>query len=236
MEYRLLENPDLNNSAEEFFGSINKRTQILYIIILIFLALTAGLMTIIRVPVYLESRGTFRPDSEKKQICSTVQGIIEKIFVEENQKIRKDDVILIINTEKEKVQLSFVNRELIRTKEWLKDCSHLANNFPLDFDSLRTPKYQSEFIMYQQEQQILEFEIKQLMKDIDRLKPMEKDSMISKKEMEEIELKYSSLVGKLKSNINYKRNQWQDQMENYRQKLISLSKEKYSLEYYLLTG
>jgi len=35
--------------------------------------------------------------------------------------------------------------------------------------------------------------------------------------MEEIELKYSSLVGKLKSNINYKRNQWQNQIENYRQ-------------------
>jgi len=42
----------------------------------------------------------------------------------------------------------------------VKGLFHLANNFPLDFDSLRTPKYQGEFIMYQHEQQILEFEIK----------------------------------------------------------------------------
>jgi len=56
----------------------------------------------------------------------------------------------------------------------VKGCPILANNFPLDFDSLRTPKYQGEFIMYQHEQQILEFEIKQLMKDIDRLSQWKK--------------------------------------------------------------
>jgi multidrug efflux pump subunit AcrA (membrane-fusion protein) len=233
MEFRILENPDLKNAAEDFFGSASHGTQVLNIILLSFLLLAAGLMAIIQVPVYVESRGTLRPRSDKKQICSPVQGIASKIYVEENQKVRKNDLIMIIDAEKEKVQIGFLNQEIKKTTEWLHDCLYLTNNLPAVYDSLRTATYQAEFLLNEHEQQILEFEIKQLMTDIKRLKPMEQDSLISKKEMEEIELKYSNLIGKQKSNLRFKRNQWQAQLDNFRQKQTSLLREKYSLEHYI---
>ena len=233
MELRILENPDLKNTAEDIFGSANHGTQVLYIILLSLLFITGGLMAVIQVPVYVESRGTLRPCSDRKVVCSPAQGIVGKIFVEENQIVRKNDLILIINTDKEKVQLGFLNQEIKNTSEWLYDCNYLTINHPSVFDSLRTAKYRAEFLLFEQEQQLLEIEIKQLTTDINRLKPMEKDSLISKKEMEEIEIKYFNLVGRLKSNLSLKVNQWQIQADNFKQKYASLSEEKFALEYFI---
>ena len=226
----ITENSDLNNIAEEFFGNSNYNIQGLYLLILIFLILAGTLMAIIKVPVFIESRGTLRPGSDKKQLCVQVQGVIKKIYVEENQKINNNDLIMIIDTDKEKVQIEYHKREISSINRWIKDCRYLTLSQELIIDSLFTPKYQSEFRAFTHEQKILDMEIKQNMIDINRMKPMEADSLISKKEMEEKELKYSNLVERYISNLSLKRNLWQGQFDDFKQKQISLEMEIYMLE------
>jgi multidrug resistance efflux pump len=167
------ENDDLNDIAEDLFGTVNHNFQAVYILLLAFLILVAILMVIIRIPVYIESGGTLRPCSDKKQICSPVQGIVKTIMVEENQKVKRDDMILIIDSEKEKVQAEFLKKELLSINGWIDDCRYLTNSAAGEIDSIKTPKYKADFIAFNQEQEIIEQEIKQLRIDISRLKPME---------------------------------------------------------------
>jgi membrane fusion protein, peptide pheromone/bacteriocin exporter len=230
-EKTIIENSDLKDIAEDFFGTANHNIQVVYILLISFLFVVAILMAIVRIPVYFESGGILRPCSDKKQICSPLQGIVKTIMVEENQKVNKGDLILIIDSEREMVQLELLKKELLSITAWIDDCRYLVNFDKVMFDSIYTAKYQADFIVFSQETEILDMEIKQIRTDISRLKPLEADSLISKKEMEDTEFKYANLVGKRKSLISTKKNQWQDQLDNSIQKQILILREIVSLDH-----
>ncbi len=233
MSLNILEDHDLRNSAEELFCSVSSTSQILYTILLSFLLLTAGIMFIVKVPVFVEFRGTLRPSSDKKQICSPVTGIINQIYVAESQKVKKNDVIIEIQTYKEEAQLELLKAELLRTNEWVHDCKYLSNHYPISLDSISSSKYKADVVLCTEEQKILQMEIKQSETDLFRFKTLESDSMISKKEMEDIELKHFSLAGKLKSLINSNQMHWQEQLDGLIQKKSSLMADIITLEQYI---
>lgn len=233
MEINILENPDLKNMSENFFGKVNPESQILYLLILFILLLAGIFMAIIKIPVYMESKGIIRPLSEKKTICSPVDGIVMKIFVEENQKINKDDLILCIEANKEKAQLGFLNQELLKITEWIQDCVYMTSNEKVVPDSIHTQKYRSEFLAFTQESHVMNMEIKVIEREVKRLKPLEMDSLISQKEMETMELKLANLTWTNESAGINRRKQWLEQLDNYFQKQIILLKDIYSLEQYI---
>jgi len=230
MESDILKDHDLKHSAEDIFGSINQRSQLIFIILLVFLSFTVILMGIIRVPVFIESKGMLRPSSEKKQIYSPITGTIKEILIAENQKVSENQIIIIVNTEEEKTQLKLLKLELHRTRGWMNDCFILINDDPPACDSLHTLKYRAEYILALNERQILEMEITQAETDISRYRPLEKDTLISKKEMEDLELRHSNLEGKLKSKISSDLNHWLEQFDHFRQQESSLLKEIFRLE------
>lgn len=234
MEINILEDPDLKNSVEDLFGSISLKYRLIYIILLCSVLLAGILMAVIRIPVSCEFRGILRPSSEKKQLFSSVSGTIREIHVMEDQSVSYNQKIITFNTDEEKGRMELLKQDLKRTQEWLKDCLYLINHHSfVNEDSLSTARYRSEYLLRANEQKILEFEISRAETDISRLRTLEKDSLISKKEMEDMESKLLNLLGKQKSQFSTNLGNWHEQLDILRRQESSLLKEISSLEYFI---
>jgi HlyD family secretion protein len=230
MDSNILEDQDLKNCAEDLFGSLSRHTRILYDVILLLLVICGILMTLVQVPVSVEFRGTLRPASEKKPIYSCVNGTIKQIFVEENHKVRSGRILLILDTSREIIQLGLIHLELKKIKDWMKDCDYIINNEIIDPDLIGTPRFRTEYLLSINERKMTGNEMRQAETDFYRYRSLIRDSLISQKEMEEVEFHYSNISGKMKSLIHSSKNRWLEQLELLKQKELSLSKEKYSLE------
>jgi multidrug resistance efflux pump len=219
--FPIQDDPDLRNSLNTFFRKTGSLSHSIYFSILGLLVLIMIGMAAIDVPVYKQARGIIRPSAEVNHILAPVQGIIQYINVTENQFVPKGFPVIFMESENEKLELSLLTNELENVRLWLKDLkkiTYFTNESPL----LLSEKYQIEYRLYFNQMNNIELKLTQANKDYQRFKKLHDEKFISKKELEDAELKYKFLNSERNQFTSEKLKQWNYEIIILKNRLLLL--------------
>jgi len=229
---KILPDPDLKNSINELFSRSSILSQTIYISILFLLAVLSVAMAFVNIPVYVRARGIIRPSMEIKQILAPVHGIISEINTIENQLIKKDQMIVQMESEKENLQINILVDELYTIRLWLADLSVLLSDDPGP-KTLCTEKYRIDSQLLTQQMHHLNLKIDRADKDYQRNKNLFDQKFISLKELEEHEYQCKSLMEEKKRLHSEKQKQWTNEQNEYVLKENSLVNEINGISFFL---
>jgi multidrug efflux pump subunit AcrA (membrane-fusion protein) len=84
--------PFFTNSHEVYIGRLNKKSQLVYWVILLIIITALSALPFIYFDISVKSSGIIRPSMERTEIKSMQSGIIDSIFYKEGQLVAKDSV------------------------------------------------------------------------------------------------------------------------------------------------
>ncbi|RZJ53531.1 MAG: HlyD family efflux transporter periplasmic adaptor subunit [Flavobacterium sp.] len=180
----------LNNTVESHIIKHSKKTSRLFVITFLALLIAFVSLPFIYIDVYTTSRGTIIPQEKKLTLYSPISGKISFFNVEENQKIKKGDTLLIIdhNILKERENLN-----TIQSSENSVYLSDLKNLIQRNYGQIRSDQYKRELLKHQQELYNLDIVVKNTQADFDRKDHLYKKEVISKSEYEKAELELNKI-------------------------------------------
>jgi HlyD family secretion protein len=180
----------LNNTVESHIIKHNKKTSRLFVITFLALLIAFVSLPFIYIDIYTTSRGTIIPQEKKLTLYSPISGKISFFNVEENQKIKKGDTLLIIdhNILKERENLNTIQSS--ENSVYLNDLSNLIHK---NYNQIQSDQYKRELLKHQQELYNLDIVIKNTQTDFNRREHLYKKEVISKSEFEKAELELDRL-------------------------------------------
>jgi membrane fusion protein, peptide pheromone/bacteriocin exporter len=220
----ILNDPDLRNTVIGFSSKPRLFSHSIYLIIVGFLMLLSIGMAFFKIPVYIRTRGILRPSSEVNQILAPVQGIVDKIYVSENQLVNEGDPIIRLESEKENLQKGLIVAELNLLSEWVQDLITITDTNNVSFN-LVTDKYQIDYQLYNEQIQNIDFKLDLAKTDYLRFQNLFNEKYISEKEFDESVLKYISLMTEKKLLITGKKKQWINELNEFKLKETGLVKQ-----------
>lgn len=180
----------LNNTVESHIVKHNKKNSFLFVITFAALLIAFISLPFIYIDIYTTSRGTIIPQEKKLTLYSPISGKISFFNIEENQKIKKGDTLLIIdhNILKERENLNTIQSS--ENALYLSDLNNLINK---NYSLVKSEQYKKELLKHQQELYNLDIIIKNTQVDFDRKNHLFKKEVISKSEFEESELELNKI-------------------------------------------
>jgi membrane fusion protein, peptide pheromone/bacteriocin exporter len=180
----------LNSTVESHIGKHNKKTSLFFLITFIAVVIAFIALPFISIDIYTTSRGTIIPQEKKLNIYAPVSGRISYFNVEENQKIKKGDTLLIIehNVLKERENLNSIQSS--ENSSYLNDLSNLINK---NYSSVTSDHYKRELLKHRQELYNLDVIIKNTQNDFNRTEQLYKKDVIAKSEYEKALLELNKI-------------------------------------------
>lgn len=132
-------------TAENYFNKYSKRSQVIYISVLLALLAAIVALPFITVEVTTQSRGVIKSETENNQLMAMVYGEIEKMTIAENMAVLEGDTLVVINTGKLQEQVAAYQRNADENLAFQKDIQTILNYRP---EKIKTPKYLSQYNEY----------------------------------------------------------------------------------------
>lgn len=221
------------HSVEQHWAEHTTRSQVVYIVLIAFVALAVASLPFIYVDVTVQSSGLIRPIAEKTEVKSPTTGKVAEVLVSDNETIRKGQLLLTIQTDLLDQQLSFDRQRVEELQEFSRDLSRLiaadltnAKQSP----SLVSPLYSQAYYEFRQKAAGIKTRITQAQKDYDRAATLARKQVIARKTAEERRLTLDMAEAELSSLIAQQRNQWQVSLRQHRDELAKLLANQQRLE------
>lgn len=183
-------------TAETIMSRHSAKGHIIYITIILGILTLLVLLPILKITISIQSSGIIRPITEKNVIKSLVSGTVSSIFIKENQKVQKNQIILTLNTNVLDEKLKFVNYKINEKKNNVFDLNMLiskSSNRSINIGSFKTMHYKSEYLYYKNKIRENIHNQTKSKKEVERYRYLNKQKLASLSELEYKELKFKNL-------------------------------------------
>jgi membrane fusion protein, peptide pheromone/bacteriocin exporter len=211
-------------SAEVHFHTLSRRTQVIYCLILCFIAGSLVSLFLIKTEITVLSRGLLRSQKEPVPITIPVNAEIIKSSIKEDRFVYAGDTLLWLNKEKLDKRIDYLQDMIRKNNAYLKDLVLLldSNSYVAEPGTNLFKRSKEEYL-----QQISRFntEIIMLEKKHSRATILFDKKVISRTEKEEKEFQLARKRNEKEVFIKLTHNKWQQLAENY-----IIENEKYNNE------
>lgn len=132
----------INDTTESHFVSHSTKSRIIYLTVIIFIAAVIVSLPFISVEISTQARGIVRTPLENNQLQTVVYGEVVNVFIEENSEVKKGDTLIVLNSDNIQEQIRRKQDKILEDSSFIFDVGSLLLN---DIESLRTPKYTTEY-------------------------------------------------------------------------------------------
>ncbi len=194
MDQKIFPSEILEQTADYHFQRYNQRSIALYRIILLIVLISLVAIFFIKVDVSVNSPGIIKSDVERAVIKPLISGVVDSIYVQENDLVTKGDVILTIKSDEMQEESSFISDQINVLQSEISDLSKLvAVAKSKDWKrkmSLNTSLFAQEYLNYgnQVQRAYDQYELVQI--DYKRSESLFEAGAISSKEFESIKFDY----------------------------------------------
>lgn len=105
MQTQLFPKEIIENTSEAYLPKVSVRGQLIYSAVLFFLVAVLSVLPLVQVDVSIRAQGITRTVLEKNELKTIISGTIQSVFVEDNQQVKKEDILLTLDTESIEAQL-----------------------------------------------------------------------------------------------------------------------------------
>lgn len=205
----------LNQTADYLFFTFNRRTQLLYMVILLTIIAAIISLFFIKIDIGVGVNGMIKPKGERIIITSPNVGRISFIHLAENRKINKNDTLFVLISDNITSQK---NALLERQKElttMLKDLELLTINKNLGNLSLNSNLYIRSLLYYQSQLSELITKRNSIEQNYDRDKLLVDSNVLSPYDFENIKAQYNSSKIAIEVFKDRQNAQWQNEKDNF---------------------
>lgn len=220
----------LESTVEVHQFQLSSRSMIIYSIILIALLLILMLLPFIKVDIYTTARGIIKPDKERLSISSLNSGKIVATNIKNNQLVQKGDTLLVLDNAIINEKLKLSSQQIMDLNVFIADLTYLIDNKHINIDSIRSPKYKKEYILYQQNKHELNTRVQKLQQDLDRNTLLYNKEVISKVEFDNTVLDYKLALSNSNQLQQRQINTWQANLTEYKSNLLEFESNSIQLQ------
>lgn len=205
----------LNQTADYLFFTFNRRTQLLYMVILLTIIAAIISLFFIKIDIGVGVNGMIKPKGERIIITSPNVGRISFIHLAENRKINKNDTLFVLISDNITSQK---NALLERQKEltiMLKDLELLTINKNLGNLSLNSNLYIRSLLYYQSQLSELITKMNSIEQNYERDKLLVHSNVLSPYDFENIKAQYNSSKIAIEVFKDRQNAQWQNEKDNF---------------------
>ena len=210
----------IDDSVEVHQFKHSSKSKIIYVTILFFII--SGLISLpfIHVDVYTSGRGIIKPNKERLILNSVNTGNVILSNLKNNIAVSKGEVLLMLNSEILDEKLDLVSKQIHVSEQLIFDLNHLSKNRNIDFIELKSPKYQKEYLLFQQNKQEKTTRYELAKKTKERNQPLLKKEVISKSEFDKIKSEFDLAKNDLIQIEKQQQNIWQSELTNFSDELL----------------
>jgi len=190
----------------------------IYTTLLVLIIAFIACLPLIETDITIKAQGITRPENERTEIKTMIQGIIDTLFYKEGRQVEKNQVILRIKDLTTGDKQMHNRFEIRQRSQFIHDLILLTIAVP---DKQAIPQLQSalyteqlnHFLQQKTEQDIL---LKKANKEVEINTSLAKDKVISPKEFFDIQNNQEKLIAQTKTLIQSQLSNWQQDLARYR--------------------
>jgi multidrug resistance efflux pump len=196
----------IENSVEKHFADYNPSSRILYLSILTLFAIGFLLLFIIRVDVSVRSAGIIRPVQERTDLRAPVNGVIDSVFVAENQHVLAGQPLIKIHSQSVDEKNIAISSQSAELKAQYADLQRLLNG---DDGVLESQLYQQQHSLYRQRLTDAQLKLSLVSREYNRFASLYRSNAISAAEFDKYSYEYRNAQTDLSLVKEQQRSQWQ---------------------------
>lgn len=214
---------------------VRKQSRIIYITVLAAFIVVLIALPYINIPVSVKATGVLLPESRRYELISPVQGRILKVFVAENQKVRKGDTVLIMDASVTAEQITSLNERALQLEQFIEDLEILLRyskrqRFDDPLSALQTGRYNAALKQFLEEVQQKKNTRGQKERMLNRYGYLYKNGVITRAEFEGFKFEHDQSVSGFLFLVRQYRFQWQTDMTGYREELRQIKTRIFGLQ------
>ncbi len=210
-----------------------KRSQTVYLILIIGLIITVFLLPFIDIDLYTASQGMIRPKKQRNLINSPINGKVEKVNVIDNSHVNEGDTLVVLDNNDVSLAILRLKNQSDSLKLETKDIQYLSRSNKYHIDSLQTDLQKSQLQESLFKVQSLEDNLNWGQKNFARQEKLFHLDVIARKEFESSTESLESSKNALRFYKSQQKRIWQNQLKVkfselriLRAKLLEFKKEK----------
>lgn len=196
-------------TAQYFIPKNSVKSKLIYTSILTILGIGLISMPFVRVPIYSSARGMIMSSTARVPLLTINPGKITFLNLKNGQKVVQGDTLLILETIDIDEQLDLTNKKIVKLTRESEDLNLLISGKQLSFKSIRTAKYQKEYVRYKAVLTEHHTRIKKLKEDLNRNEKLFSKGVIAKVEFDDSKLEYDLAKNALYQCQRQNINSWQ---------------------------
>lgn len=196
----------IENSVEKHFSDYNPRNRIVYLSVIGLFVFAFLLLFIIRVDVTVRSAGIIRPIQERTDIRAPVNGIIDSVYISENQHVQAGQPLIKIHSQsvdEKNMAISTQNEELNAQYADLKLLLSGSDS------ALQSQLYQQQNLLYRQRLNDARLKLDLASRAYNRFAGLYRSRAISAAEFDKYDYEYKNAQNDLRLATEQQRSQWQ---------------------------
>ena len=211
----------------------SSRSQVIYIILLLAICAFVASLFFITVDVNVQSRGVITTTNRQSDAISAMYGKVLRTNLKENTLVGYGDTLVIIDTNEISQNISLLNTRIALVEAEQKDLVILTQSTVdrvIVPDTFASPKYQQEHQKLRADWAYLQAEVLSLRKEFLRQQKLHKSKVIADSEFEQAKFRYESSSLKQKQLIESQLAQWQAQLQNGANQILTLRESILALQ------
>lgn len=187
-------------------------TRVIYVIIVLSLIATGGILPLIKVDVGVRSRGMVRPVAEIVSLQSPESGFISVVTTIDNRYIRQGEVFAVLESPVLTEQIRFNKERRQQLHAFLTDLKLLSNADSTDLHNhlpINTPRFQQSYVEFQQQIFNQKQKVDQLVRLFQREKFLYEKNVASKAARDEAQFALENAIGQYHLLIEQQKNRWE---------------------------
>ncbi|WP_103072317.1 HlyD family secretion protein [Aquimarina sediminis] len=208
----------------------NNRSKMIYTTILTAFVIALALLPFINIDIYTTARGMLKPGKERVAITPLQSGTVVFADMVDNQKVKKGDTLLMVNTTLVKEKIKRSTTQIKETEQYIKDCEYLINTPTPKLSKIASARYQKEYLYFTQKLRELRTRFKKTKTDYLRTKKLYTKKVIAKVDYENSVFEYRLATAALRQYRKQQKSNWQVAVTEYHNTIRELKNGVSQLE------
>ena len=212
--------PGIAENSIPFNFRLSHKSRALYVSLIFLLIATGFSLPLIRIPVIIHARGIIRPETDIIKILAPISGIIAECRMDEGMYVEKDDTLIVFDISIIGEETNLLLEKQQEYKDFMDDLGFIAKNI---YKILKSDRYRAEYEAFKHMLSEKETKQNQMEINLERLTRLWQDSLISKKELEDMEFQVKFIIDEKRTSISSQQARWLNEAERYKSELNNLN-------------
>jgi len=217
----------IENSTESLFTKRSTKSKIIYLSVILALAVTAGLLPFITMPVTTQAQGVIRTQGENNILQAAVVGKVQQITISENSYVNAGDTIIVLNTENIDEQIITNSNKIDENNQFISD---MQNMLEWRADKVVSTTYKAQHAYYLAKATEIRQRVEYLEREYKTSEGLYYKGVVAKNEYLQKKNDYNSAMLAEKQLVNQFRNNWQTDITRLQQEITDITSKNRQLQ------